>query len=258
MKAYISDKLVAVLGEPEFYSTFMESLQFLFGVDYCTLFDYSKHQSNPKTLFSGGDFVSEGDSADIDVLYRSKFFKIDPLYMLARLKNDSLSSAVYRTCRNDVVNAHYRKEVYDRTQFLEKASILIPSMKSIYCLNLYRHKNRGIYEPSTFKNIQDVSSLLSSLVIKHEDLKGQQSRKFDLSAIFQCLNHICHHVLTPRELEVCARIVRGYSSEGISLDLGISINTVHTHRRQAYKKLGIGTQNQLFGFLYENRFSVMS
>lgn len=53
--------------------------------------------------------------------------------------------------------------------------------------------------------------------------------------------------ITPREAEVCASIVLGYTVLGISMNLGISINTVATHRKRAYAKLRISSQNELFG-----------
>jgi DNA-binding CsgD family transcriptional regulator len=52
--------------------------------------------------------------------------------------------------------------------------------------------------------------------------------------------------LTAREREVCERIVLGYTSIGIGLDLDIALSSVLTYRKRAYAKLGIGTQNELF------------
>jgi len=51
--------------------------------------------------------------------------------------------------------------------------------------------------------------------------------------------------LSRREIEVCALIARGYTSEGIALELGISINTVLTFRKRAYARLRISSQNEL-------------
>ena len=52
--------------------------------------------------------------------------------------------------------------------------------------------------------------------------------------------------LTKRESEVCERILVGFTSTGISLDLDIAESSVNTYRRRAYGKLGIATQNELF------------
>jgi DNA-binding CsgD family transcriptional regulator len=54
------------------------------------------------------------------------------------------------------------------------------------------------------------------------------------------------HGLTPREAEVCASIVLGCTAQGTGRKLNISAHTVATHRKRAYSKLGIGSQNELF------------
>ena len=56
--------------------------------------------------------------------------------------------------------------------------------------------------------------------------------------------------LSPREIEVCVRIMLGITSEGIGIDLGISRNTVLTYRKRAYARLNISSQNQLFRLLF--------
>ena len=52
-------------------------------------------------------------------------------------------------------------------------------------------------------------------------------------------------VLTDREREVTQLILRGHSSESIGFNLGISLGTVKTHRRNAYAKLEISSQSEL-------------
>jgi len=52
-------------------------------------------------------------------------------------------------------------------------------------------------------------------------------------------------VLTGREREVAQLILRGHSSESICFNLGISLGTVKTHRKNAYAKLEISSQSEL-------------
>jgi len=52
--------------------------------------------------------------------------------------------------------------------------------------------------------------------------------------------------LTRRELDVLARILSGLTSEGIALDLRVSVNTVLTYRKRAYGRLGVSSQAELF------------
>jgi len=53
-------------------------------------------------------------------------------------------------------------------------------------------------------------------------------------------------IVSPREAEVVQPILKGHSSLSISLTLKIGLSTVKTHRKNAYVKLGISTQQQLF------------
>jgi DNA-binding CsgD family transcriptional regulator len=247
------ERLIPVLGEPEFNSALLESLQSLAGVAYCTLFDFVGFHSAPRTLMADGDCISNDARSYLDGLYSSKLFERDPLYRLAKFKRGTLAPVVYRIGRNDV-DTLYRKELYERMELHEKAAILIPGKLSYYCLNMYRLQKGGDYEIETFRKLQDVAPMLSSLVQKHAELLELGSPVFDLDSVTVRLRRLCHSLLTPREIEVCARIVCGYSSEAIALDLGVSVNTVFTHRRRAYESLGIGTQNQLFAIFYENRY----
>ncbi len=52
-------------------------------------------------------------------------------------------------------------------------------------------------------------------------------------------------VLTDRECEVTQLILRGHSSASICGNLGISLGTVKTHRKNAYAKLAISSQSEL-------------
>lgn len=51
--------------------------------------------------------------------------------------------------------------------------------------------------------------------------------------------------LTPGEARVAARAVLGRSVPGIAADLGVSANTVKTHLRATYRKLGIASRAAL-------------
>jgi DNA-binding CsgD family transcriptional regulator len=59
------------------------------------------------------------------------------------------------------------------------------------------------------------------------------------------------HGITPREAQVCASIVVGGNVLNISRTLGISTHTVATHRKRAYSKFGIRSQNELFALYFE-------
>lgn len=51
--------------------------------------------------------------------------------------------------------------------------------------------------------------------------------------------------LSPRQQEICAGMVRGQASSTIAAHLGISINTVKTHRRHILRRMGVNSVIQL-------------
>ncbi len=54
--------------------------------------------------------------------------------------------------------------------------------------------------------------------------------------------------LTPKEKEVLQLIAEGYSSKQIAKNFNLSLNTVHVHRNNIMKKLGIHKQTELVRF----------
>jgi DNA-binding NarL/FixJ family response regulator len=52
-------------------------------------------------------------------------------------------------------------------------------------------------------------------------------------------------VLTPREVEVLAELQRRRANAQIASDLHISVETVRTHARSIYRKLGVGSRREL-------------
>ena len=51
--------------------------------------------------------------------------------------------------------------------------------------------------------------------------------------------------LTPRETEVCALLARGRNAQAIQEKLVVSRNTVKTHVKNVYGKLGVHSQQEL-------------
>jgi DNA-binding NarL/FixJ family response regulator len=54
-------------------------------------------------------------------------------------------------------------------------------------------------------------------------------------------------LLTPREADVLEHLRQGRSNAEIALALHVSIETVRTHRRNIYRKLGVRTRRELAG-----------
>ncbi len=103
--------------------------------------------------------------------------------------------------------------------------------------------------------LKTVSPLIINLVRKHAAIVD--ARGLGIHALRERRLDTLHRVLlqhesalTCREAEVCAAIVIGYRAEAVADRLGISPNTVATHRKRAYAKLNISSQTELFGIFF--------
>ena len=111
------------------------------------------------------------------------------------------------------------------------------------------------YSDDEIRRLSAVMPLVLSLVRRHAALggsreEGQRPGAAQREETIRRLLLTQSHDLTQREAEVCAAIVMGYRAETIAERLGISPNTVATHRKRAYAKLRISSQTELFGQLF--------
>ena len=67
----------------------------------------------------------------------------------------------------------------------------------------------------------------------------------------RCRDIAAHYTLTARETEIFALLARGRDVGYIEKELFISRNTVNTHRKNLYRKLGIHTQQELLSLIEE-------
>jgi DNA-binding CsgD family transcriptional regulator len=75
---------------------------------------------------------------------------------------------------------------------------------------------------------------------------GGKGKMESLLSYFQAYLKNSGYGLSPREIEICAHIILGYSSTSIALRLDISESTVFTHRKKIYTKMNISSQCELF------------
>jgi DNA-binding CsgD family transcriptional regulator len=63
------------------------------------------------------------------------------------------------------------------------------------------------------------------------------------------LRHLATGALSRREFETLRLVAEGLSAEAIAARLGVGRETVKTHKKRAYQKLGIGSRTDLFARL---------
>ncbi len=90
-----------------------------------------------------------------------------------------------------------------------------------------------------------IAPVVAALITGHWG-KTPATRAPEAPPLDRLLTGIAGGVLTAREIEVIAHVLKGYSATAISARLVISEGTVKVHRKNAYRKLGISSQAELF------------
>ena len=123
---------------------------------------------------------------------------------------------------------------------------------------LLRSSQQGCFIESELDNIHSVTGTCMSLLDKHENILKNVRRGDSGQALLGSVDQIESTLktqipaLTKRETQVCARILRGISTPGIAIDLGVREDSVATYRKRAYQRLAIGSRFELIQLFVGN------
>jgi DNA-binding CsgD family transcriptional regulator len=122
-----------------------------------------------------------------------------------------------------------------------------------YCVRALRLIDRERLSESELNALQEIADLIISLVARHHSLTECKPTSFTALTSLNGIQDRIHATkcLSRRESEVCARILYGYSSCEIAVDLGIGKESVMTYRKRAYQHLGLSSQRELLMWYLE-------
>lgn len=180
-------------------------------------------------------------------IYRDGVYREDNHFAeaCARAGQGETRTVMTHCLARDFGRAH-RERIYAAHSLSERLSVVAAervegesSKGALLAINLYRHRAQPRFAPAELDAVLDVAGTLLAVVQRHIELGSAHL------APAQRLQRLCPQ-LTPRELEVCERLLRGMSFEGIGADLALSAATVKTYRNRAFERLGIHHRNELF------------
>jgi len=150
----------------------------------------------------------------------------------------------------------YRRRYYGRPDVSHELLLAERVRGNIFYIGLYRGRGShfadgaadllGLYAPLVINCLArhtEVNDCLHPRALWHR--ASTDRIRALLPRLYESLL-ACPSRLTRREAEICAHVMVGFSSEAIGARFGISVATVKTHRKRAYAKLGITSQNELF------------
>lgn len=252
--------LTETVGEAEFEAAYFAVFDDLLDLWSCTAFEFQRDSVPHCILAAAPNEQSVKRVKSNAQRYVQRGYKDDP--NLRFIETQSNSSVEIRSLADANFNDDsYRARYFGRASTRDKIFILSAEEDRVIYANFYRGNFQPGFSEEDKNKLQKYAKICVSLLKRHVKFASDAGRKpqsfFEESTIGrelrfqQVLELLSTYDISPREAEICTLIVIGHTTQGISLDLGISKNTVITHRRRAYEKLGISSQNELFGKCFD-------
>lgn len=228
--------LIGCIGDAQFGQRGIEQLARLLPLGWWTV--YRVFDDAPPVLHFGGCLQAQDCVADAFSAYRDGLWRHDR----------ALDGIRERVRRGDAVLSHlhalelapeHRRRVFQRHGLSERLSLSCEDADgTLLSVNLYRHESQTAFGDDERDALQALGPMLLTCVVRHLALRPQASPAIAAIAAFANL--------TKREREVCERLLRGWTHDGIAADLQLAPATVKTYRDRAFDRLGIHQRHELF------------
>jgi DNA-binding CsgD family transcriptional regulator len=253
--------LVSTIGSAsfgtEFYRLFSDDL----AISECTVFSFPAAARPSRLVVEGADAPERARARRLASDYVLGGYRADP-NVRGSLRGADIK--VYLASPDKIGDHDYRRHYYDDPELGHELVMLGRAGETLYYVSFYRGREEQAFDDSELDRVTAASRFVLKALHRHNQLvcgeldddepieqallapmaPGEQRER--TLAYMRDVLLSSRHGLSPREAEVCAGIVLGYTTLAISLNCGISLNTVATHRKRAYAKLGISSQNELF------------
>lgn len=142
----------------------------------------------------------------------------------------------------------HRARVYEAHGVAERVSIVQHGDDAaLFAVNFYRHAHQRALSDAQIADFEQLAPALLALARKQVALRGTEPQRSPETLRQRLLQ--LNPELTARELDVCTRLLRGMTQDGIAADLALSLPTVKTYRNRAFARLGIHFRNELFALV---------
>jgi DNA-binding CsgD family transcriptional regulator len=231
---------VLAIGRPDFPNVLIDTLRRHADVGHCMVFALSRAGA-ATCLLDAGNIPTGGD---LGAAYAGQFHESDP-NRDALFEGEGGAPIMLPSFAPRMYGARYRKIFFNDSDIVDKCATAIWTGDTCFYVNFYRITSQGRFGDAERARLQTIAPAIGASVARH----FQQAATPDQNLATLFATRAPLSTLTPREQDVCRRILLGLSSEAISQALGISLHSTLTYRKRAYGRLGISSQNELFSIV---------
>lgn len=248
------ESLVETVATPQFQAEVLRVANNIVGSSHITAF--STGDEGAPQIILAADRGSASLAYSASSLYVSRFWEQDPVNRKRFSDADLGRGIVVWMPTNEFQRIPYRRNCYSLAgwssggmHLVERLSIVRRRNAKTIRVDFYRQREADGYTEREVKRVASHADILIALMTRHALGSIPPQNINSRPAYEQVIRRIAPN-LPPREVEVCAGIVFGLSSEAIADILGIGINTVLTYRKRAYARLQISSHNELLRFVF--------
>ena len=248
----ISDQiaeLLPLLGSQDFFPTLIRTLRQWVAVDEGTVLVYP----------AGGDPViayreNGGSNPGLDTFIAGPFL-LDPFYVAAARRKAFGFFTLKQLAPRGFRSSEYYRVYYRFVGLSDECGYLAPladgGFVNISLARLAGPASGRPFERSSLVALGELTSLVAGMTQQHWHSlvadgarnRGPQTLRAQLEDALARFGENC---LTPREQQITHAILHGHTSQALAVELGISVETVKLHRKNAYRKLAVRNQTELF------------
>ncbi len=245
--------VIAAVGEADFGHTALAQLNRW--MPLCWWSVYRLRADQPPTVHAAGSCGVPDGTGEAWRVYRAGLYRRDESFAAARERVQGGQAVLTHWDARELPRAH-RQQIYLRHGLRERLSIVQGDVDGgVLAINLYRHQDQAPFSDAAIDAMRQAAQPMLACVAKHLALSAlavnparAEPDETPVAARAPVLD-----ALTPREREVCARLLKGWTHEGVAADLQLSAATVKTYRDRAFRRLGIHHRNELFALVLECR-----
>ncbi|QGZ56881.1 response regulator transcription factor [Paraburkholderia acidiphila] len=266
-----TDKLalmISAIGTDHFGCALLGIVDSGFGLSHCTVFEQVGNKPPACLLAEGIGSSASRRARELAQTYVAEAYAADPILRALR---QIAKAAPTIDCfdpyafnqRGDARTRAFIHQYYQEPQLSQEAICSMKDGDRLLWLSLYKQTGSVAFSDSERAELTGLSHIMLAGAQRQSAIttalaESGAGTKIDTQLTWtdatraETLMRIRSALLmdpcglTQREAEILAHIVVGYQALAISLRLGISINTVATHRKRAYAKLQLSSQTELF------------
>ncbi len=232
----------------------VDSLNILVSCDLCAITVYSPTRKAEDIYHDSLTQWPEEDHAN----YFGGAYLLDPFY---RAGIAGKPAGLYKL--GEVAPAGFEQSEYFRTYY--ESSPISDEVNFLFymdedhfiCVALDRKEDSPPFSEEEVQTLRQCEEMLEAVLLNYwgrtaEDRRATGSKLY--VQLEQALGTFGDSVLTPREAEIMRLYLYGHDTRSIADRLDISVNTVAVHRKNAYARLDINSQSELFSLFISSMY----